>query len=166
MAWQHTLKAHWVQLAPREQRILLLAAALVAITLVWSILLAPALRTLKAAPEQSALLSAEMERMQALQTRARQLQAKPALSPKESLKTLQVAAAELGKSASLQVVGDRATLTVKQLSTSSLAPWLSPGSGVGLSPTDVQLQRSTDSAEPLWSGTLVFSLPAGANTAL
>jgi general secretion pathway protein M len=164
MTWQHTLKTRWNQLALREQRLLVVAAALLAVVLVWSILLAPALRTLKAAPAQNTMLSTEMERMQALQTRARQLQTKPALSPKESLKALQAATAELGKSATLQVVGDQATLTVKQLSASSLAPWLSPGSGVGLSPTDVQLQRSTGATEPLWSGTLVFSLPAGANS--
>jgi general secretion pathway protein M len=165
MAWQHTLKARWAAMAPREQRGLTLAVALVALALVWSVLLAPALRTLKGVAAQNLQLSAELERMQALQARAKLLQTKPAVAPKESLKALQTAAAALGKAAVLQILGEQATLTLKQVSATDLAPWLSPGSGAGLSASEVHLQRSADSGEPLWSGTLVFNLPAGATAA-
>jgi general secretion pathway protein M len=164
MAWQHTLKMRWAALAAREQRGLTLALAVVAVALVWSVLLAPALRTLKAVPAQNLQWSAALERMQALQARAKQLQAKPAVAPKESLKALQTAAAALGKSATLQTLGEQATLTLKQVSAADLAPWLSPGSGVGLSPSEVHLQRSSD-ADPRWSGSLVFMLPVGATAA-
>jgi general secretion pathway protein M len=165
MALQHTLKARWAAMAPREQRGLTLAVAVVALALVWSVLLAPALRTLKGVAAQNLQLATELERMQALQARAKLLQAKPALAPKESLKALQSAAAALGKAAVLQTMGDQATLTLKQVSAADLAPWLSPGSGTGLSASEVRLQRSGDGAEPLWSGTLVFVLPAGATAA-
>lgn len=165
MAWQQPLKARWAALAPREQRSLTLAAAVLGLALVWSVLLAPALRTLKSADAQNALLGKELERMQALQTRAKTLQAKPALAAKETLQTLQTAATALGKNAVLQVVGEQATLTLKQVSAPGLAQWLTPQAGTGLSPLEAHLQRAGSNTEPLWSGTLVFRLPAGANAA-
>lgn len=164
MAWQHNIKTRWAAMGAREQRGLRLAAAVLVLALVWSVLLAPALRTLKNVDAQNTLLGKELERMQALQTRARALQAQPALAPKESLKALQTAATALGKSAVLQVAGEQATLTLKQVGASALAQWLTPQAGAGLSPFEAHLQREGSSAEPLWSGTLVFRLPAGAGT--
>jgi general secretion pathway protein M len=162
MAWQHTLKTRWAAMAAREQRGLALAAVLVALALVWSVLLAPALRTLKGVPAQQAQLGTELERMLALQARAKLLQAKPAVPPRETLKTLQAAATALGRGAVLQTMGEQATLTLKQVNPGALAPWLSPGSAAGLNASEVHLQRSGEGAEALWSGTLVFVLPAGA----
>ena len=163
MEWQHHLQARWAALGAREQRSLTLAAAVLGLALVWSVLLAPALRTLKSVDAQNAVLGKELERMQALQTRAKALQAQPALAPKEALQTLQTAATALGKSAVLQVVGEQATLTLKQISAPALAQWLTPQAGAGLSPFEAHLQREGSKAEPLWSGTLVFRLPAGNN---
>ncbi len=163
MAWQHLLKARWAALGSREQRGVALAATALLAALAWGVLLAPALRTLKAVPAQNAALDAQLERMHAMQARAQMLQAKPAVVAQETLKALQAATALLGKGAALQVVGDHATVTLKQISAAGLAPWFAPVSAAGLSPTDVHLQRSSDAAESLWSGVLVFSLPAGAN---
>jgi general secretion pathway protein M len=160
MAWHHTLKARWAALGAREQRGLALAAVVLCAALLWSVALAPALRTLKSAEAQSAQLGATAERMQALQARAKLLQAQPVAAPQETLRTLQSATTVLGKSASLQVVGEQATLTVKQVSAASLAPWLAPAAGSSPSPAEAHLQRDAGSAEPLWSGTLVFRLPA------
>ena len=63
MAWQHTLKARWAALGAREQRGLALAGTVLAAALLWSVALAPALRTLKTAETQSAQLGATAERM-------------------------------------------------------------------------------------------------------
>jgi general secretion pathway protein M len=166
-AWQQRIQARWAALAPREQRGLTLAAAALLVALAWMVLLAPALRTLGGVDKQNAKLNAELERMQAMQTRATMLQSKPEVVPQDTLKALQSATTVLGKGASLQVAGDHATVTVKQISAQSLAPWFTPVSAAGLSPSDVHLQRSpgANGAEPLWNGVLVFRLPAGANTA-
>ena len=163
MNWQH-IKARWAGLALREQSALTLAAAILLAALAWSLLLSPALHTLRSADSQNAQLDSELERMLALQTRAKLLQSKPVVSPQDSLKALQSATALLGKGASLQLAADHATVTVKQLSAQSLAPWFTPVSAAGLSPTEVHLQRS-GGAEPLWSGGLLFHLPAGAQAA-
>lgn len=160
MAWTDTLKTRWATLGMREQRALVLAAVVLGAFLLWSVALAPALRTLQNADAQNAQLGASAERMQALQARAKLLQAKPVAAPGEVLKTLQSATATLGKNASLQVVGDMATLTLKQVPASSLAPWLAPASDANPSPAQAHLQRDTSGAESLWSGTLVYRLPA------
>jgi general secretion pathway protein M len=159
MAWQHTLKARWAALGLREQRGLTLAATVLMAALVWSLALAPAWRTLQGADAQNAQLGASAERLQALQARARMLQARPALAPAEVLKTLQGATLALGQAASLQVVGEVATVTLRQVGAATLAPWLAPQAGSSPKPAEVHLRRAAGSAEPLWSGTLVFRLP-------
>lgn len=159
--WQAGVKARWAALGPREQRGLALAASVLGAALLWSVGLAPALRTLQSAPALNAQLGAAAERMQALQARAQLLQAKPVAVPGDLLKALQSATTELGKAASLQVVGDVATITLRQVRVPSLAPWLAPAVGTGPSPAEAHLQRDAGSgAEPLWSGTLVYRLPA------
>lgn len=163
MAWQQHLKARWTRLAAREQRGLTLAATVLLLGLAWSTLLAPALRTLGNASSQNAKLDAQMERMQALQIRAKMLQSMPAVAPQDSLRALQSATALLGKGAALQVAGDLATVTLKQVNAQNLAPWLTPVSAAGLSPMDVHLKSNADTGETLWSGVLVFRLPAGAS---
>jgi len=161
MAWQHTLQSRWAALAPREQRGLAFAALVVVLALVWGVLVAPALRSLKNAQSQRTVLASELERMQSLQVRATQLQAKPALVPQDALKSLQAATASLGKTASLQVLGEQATVSLKQANAQELAQWLAPQSGLGQSPTEAHLQRDVG-AVPTWSGTLVFRLPPAA----
>jgi general secretion pathway protein M len=157
MAWYPLLKARWAALGAREQRALRLASAVVLAALLWLVLLAPALRTLKSAEAQNLQLSTELEHMQALQLRAKTLRATPALSAQETLLALQSASNALGKSAELQVVGEQATLRFKQLSTEALAQWLRPPPESGQSPAEAQLQR--DAATALWSGSMVFQLP-------
>jgi general secretion pathway protein M len=159
MAWQHSLKARWAAMAAREQRGLLLAAVVLGAALVWFVALAPALRSLKTVAAQSVALSADLERMQALQARAKALQAQPAPAPQESLKALQTAATKLGPAVNLQVVGQQATLTIKKLSALQLGQWLAPQTGPGLSPAEAHLKRDTSSVDPVWSGTLVYHLP-------
>ena len=154
------LKGRWTALAPREQRGVTLAAAALLLTLVWLLAVAPALRTLREAPAKQAQLRGELEHIQALASQAQQLQALPVLSRLEAQNSLQSAATALGKSATLQVVGDRATLTLKQVSPAALAPWLAHQAGGGINPSDMHVQRDNSSAEPVWNGTLVFQLPS------
>jgi type II secretory pathway component PulM len=96
--------------------------------------------------------------MQALQLRAKTLQATPVPSPQETLAALQTAANELGKSAVLQVAGQQVTLRFQQLSTQALAQWLRQPPESGLNPTEAQLQRTPGTT--LWSGSMVFHLAA------
>jgi general secretion pathway protein M len=159
MAWQDTFKARWAALAARERQGLTIAAWVVGAALVWGVLIAPAVRTLKSVDAQSTALSAELERMAALQARAKALQSQPVMAAQDALKALQSAVAGVGKNASLQVSGELATLTLKQVSSATMAQWLGPQPGLSLSPFEVRVQRDLGAAEALWSGTLVFRLP-------
>lgn len=159
MAWQHTLKARWAALGLREQRGLTLAATVLAAALLWSLALAPAWRTLKGADAQNAQLAASAERMQALQARARMLQAQPVVAAAEVQKALQDATRALGQAASLQVLGDVATITLKQVSAPQLSAWLAADAGGSPKPVEVHLRREAGKAGPLWSGTVVLRLP-------
>ena len=159
LAWQSLLRARWAALGQREQRAVQLAAAVLGLALLWSLALAPALRTLKTADAQNAELAVTLERMQALQARAKQLQAQPALAPQEAQKALQAATSAAGSHATLLVVGDQATVTLRQMDAKGLAALLAPAAGSGPGPFEVHLLRDAQTAEPLWSGTLVFRLP-------
>lgn len=163
MAWQDTLRARWAALAPREQRGLAVAAVVVALAVAWGVLVRPALRTLSTAPAQLAAAQQQLEAMQALQARAQKLQAQPALSPQDSLRALQAAAAALAPPAKLELQGDQATLQLQGVEPAALANWLSAQAQAGSSPVQAQLVRDANAAQATWSGTLTFRLPAAAN---
>ena len=75
------LRARWQTLAPREQNLVRAAVALVVLALLWWLALAPALQTLRTAPARHATLDAQLQRMQALQAEAQQLQGAPRANP-------------------------------------------------------------------------------------
>lgn len=155
-----SLQGRWAALGPRERRALQGAALVLGAALLWSVALAPALRTLAAAPAQNARLGAELERMQTLQARAKQLQTGPLAGPQNLPLALQSAANALGPEATLQVQGERATITLKRVGSAKLAAWLAPAAGSHPGPSEAQLKSEGSATEPLWSGTLVFYLPA------
>ena len=162
---QGQVRARWAALAPREQRGVRLALAVLAALLVWTVLLAPALRTLQKADQQRAALDGEMDAMQRLQLRAQALQAQATVSPKEAARALQASLATLGTAAKLTVVGDQATLSLQAVKGTALAQWLAQsGAAVRLQPLQAHLVRDADSPAS-WSGTLVVGLPAAGASA-
>ena len=161
------LSAHWQTLAPREQHLVRAAATLVALALLWWLALAPALQTLRSAPARHAALDAQLQHMHALQTEAEALKNTPRADPDNALRALQTSVTErLGPSARLALSGDRATLTVKNLSADTLALWLVQARSNGKAvPQEAHWTRSNapaDAAHPSahWDGTLVLALPA------
>ena len=181
MTRSSALQDRWKALAPREQNLVLAAAAVVALALLWWVAVAPALGTLRAAHARHAALDAQLQRMQSLQAEAQQLQALPASSPGDAVGTLRTALAQrLGNTAQLNVAGDRATVTLKGASADALAQWLTQArSNARATPLEARLTRSAAPAAapagnapvtlgsapvamPRWDGTVVLALPAGA----
>lgn len=176
------LRARWQALAPREQNLVLAAGTVVALALLWWVALSPALTTLRAAPARHAALDAQLQRMQGLQAEAQALQAAPRSSPGDAVGTLRSALTQrLGATAQLNVVGDRATVTLKGAPADALAQWLAQArSNARATPVEARLARSTAAvagsttapaapaalgsnpaaAMPRWDGTLVLALPA------
>ena len=71
------LRARWAQMPSRERRLVVLGVSVVALALLWWLALAPALHTLRGAPEQHRQLDGQLQRMRQLQAQAQSLQQRP-----------------------------------------------------------------------------------------
>lgn len=159
--WIAPLQATFARLAPREQRAVALAAWVVGLGLLWWLAVAPAFQTLRQAPERHARLDAQLSQMRSMAATAESLRAQNAAKPLErdgALRALEQATAGLADTAQLSVLGDRATLTLKNTPPDALAQWLSQVRvNARLMPLEAQLSRATEPAA--WSGTLVVGGP-------
>jgi len=149
-------------LSARERRLVLTAAAVVGLGLLWWVAISPAVQTLRQAPARQAAADAQLARLQQLAQQAEALRAQSAAaapSRDEALRQLEAASsATLGNSAQVNVVGDRATVALRQASPVALAQWLQQvRSNARLLPVESQLSR--DAASGGWTGTLVLAGP-------
>ncbi len=155
------------KLAPRERRALGLAAAVVAVALLWWLALAPALATLRQAPSQHARLDAELQHLQALAAQAQALQTQPTLGRDDALRALESATQRhLGADAKLNAVGDQATATFKAAEATALAQWLAEVRiNARTAPIELRLSAAAPTAAAparpgsgVWQGSAVFAL--------
>lgn len=144
--WQEAVKPLQVRfdaLAPREQVLVRGAAALIAIALVWLIAVQPALHKLRQTPAEIDAADLQLQHMQGLAAEAHELRALPAVAPDVAEQALQAASDRLGKSAHLQIAGDRAVLTVQGIDAAALEQWLTEArSAARARAVEAQLQRS------------------------
>ncbi|WP_084454989.1 type II secretion system protein GspM [Comamonas composti] len=155
--------AHWRGLGRREQNLVLLAAAIVGLALLWWVLLAPALQSLRSAPARHAQADAQLAQMREWQAEAEQLraQAQPLIGDAKALLQSSLST-ELGTSAQLNWLGDRAQITLKSTPAPALSRWLAQvRSNTHALPAEMKLQRSPGEDQTLhWNGTLMLDLPA------
>jgi general secretion pathway protein M len=153
------LQAWWKGLAVRERRMVAGAAAVLGAALLWSVAVAPALRTLNTAPARLDQLDAQLQTMQALAQEAAALRQLPPVNLAQSAEALKAASERLGDSAKLSVQGDRAVLTVSNLGTEALRAWLTEvRSGARARPVEANLSRGPQG----YSGSIVLALGGGA----
>lgn len=164
-AMMETLQSYWRQMKPHEKRLLLAASVLVLLALLWWSALAPALKTLRLAPEQHRLLDAQIQAMQRMSTEAKALQNQPKLGLEEAQKALQNSVTQrFGNTAQLSLAGERATLTLKNANPQELALWLTQARvNARALPSEVKLNRSVTASPAAsgngWDGSLVLNLP-------
>lgn len=163
--WRQTAATHWNALAPRERRAVRIAAALLALALLWWLLLAPALQTLRTARAQQPVLEAQLLQMRALQQQARELQAAPKIDYDQALRAVEAATKQhFGNTAQLSVLGDRATVSLRGATADTLAAWLvQVRIDARALPSEVRLARSPVAGVPTnpgWDGSVVLALPA------
>jgi general secretion pathway protein M len=156
------LQAAWERLAPRERRAMLLAAAVVGLALLWGLGVAPALATLRQAPERHRLVDAQLDQMRRLAATAEGLRGQgdgQTLSPEAARTALQQATtALLGERAQLTLQGDRASLALRGVPPDVLARWLAQVRiNARLTPLQADLQHSAEAAGG--SGQLVLGGP-------
>ena len=151
-----SLQSHWKTISVREQRLLMAALALVLGATLWWLALAPALATLRSAHTQHTVQDAQLQTMRTLQAQAQLLQAQPPLSPGESRRLLEATVKALGNNAQLNVLGDRATVSLKGATAEDLAQCLTQARlNARTLPTEAHLVRNADGT---WDGTLVLTL--------
>jgi general secretion pathway protein M len=159
--WTAPLQAAYSRLAPREQRALSLAAWVVGLGLLWWLAVAPALSTLRQAPERHARLDEQLGQMRSMAATAESLRAQNSARPMnrdDVLRALEQATTGLAGTAQMAVLGDRATLTLNNTPPDALAQWLSQVRvNARLMPLEAKLNRATEPAA--WSGTLVLGGP-------
>lgn len=159
------LQPWWTARAPRERRALLAAAWIVALGLLWSLAIAPAVRTLREAPRQQARWAPQWAQMRSLAAEAQALQAQHTtpLQRSDSERALQAATQRhLGPTAQVRLLGDRANITLQGASASALAEWLEEVRlNARLTPSEARLtQASTDpkaASGTHWNGAIVLS---------
>ena len=159
-----TIKGHWAGLDARERRLIGLAASVVGLALLWWIALAPAVTTLRQAATQRQELESQALQMQALQTEAETLKALPKLSGDQATAALEaVVKQRLGASAQMNLVGDRANLSLKDVPADALAEFLAEArSNARAVPVEMRLTRSPGAAPGTparWNGALSLGLP-------
>lgn len=167
-------RVRWAALAPREQTWVGGAAAVVALALLWWVAVAPALRTLQNAETQRRTLDAQWATMQSLIAQAQALKSQPVINRDDALRALESSVKQtLGATAQLSVVGDRATVTLRNTPADALAQWLAQARvNARALPSEARLVRAGAPAPgagtsmpvasdmaPMWSGSLVLSLP-------
>ena len=169
------LQARWTTLEPREQALIRGAAGVIALAVLWWICIAPALSVLRQAEAQQRLVNAQLQKIQSLQAQALALQSQPKISHDDALRALETSVKQrLGTSAQFNIVGDRATVTLRNTPADALAQWLAQARvNAHAIPDEVRLVRAAPpgaagavnapaipSAAAAWDGTVVLSLPA------
>lgn len=152
-----TLRAWWHQRPPREQALLAACAALVLLALLWSLALAPALKTLRQHGARSAQLQATLTQMQALQAQAQGLQGQGKPDGAQAQQALQNQTASLlGPQAALALRSGGATVTLHGTSPQALGRWLATiRTEAHAQVVQSRLQRNAEG----WSGSVQLSLP-------
>ena len=157
--WTAPWRARWRALGTRERRGIVFAAWALGLLLLWGLAIAPAWRTVRAAPGQLDLLDAQLQQMQRLANEARELRAIAPLGAAQAGAALRAATEPLGSAGRLQMAGDRATLSLTGINGTQLREWLTEArSAARARPLEANLTRGPQG----YSGSIVVALPSGA----
>lgn len=158
------LQARWRALQAREQAMVAGAAVLIGLAVLWWLLIAPALQTLHQADAQQRSLDSQLQKMLSLQAQAQALISQPKMTRDDALRALEASVKQrLGTTAQINIVGDRATVTLRNTPADALSQWLTQARvNARAIPAEVRLTRNsgTPGGPAAWDGTLVLALPA------
>jgi len=159
---QTTLQTRWSGVAPREKALLLGAAGLILLALLWWLFLSPALTVLRGADAQHRALDAQLQTMMGMQAQAQALQSRPRISYDEAARILtSLVKKDLGTQAQVSLAGERATVTLKAVPPDALVAWLAQVRvDARALPIETRLVRNTTDTKSGWDGSVVLILPA------
>lgn len=150
------LSQRWQTYSGRERQLVVIATLLVLAAALWWIGLAPALATLRSAQSQRQVLEEQFQQMKMLQAQAKSLQAQPRITPDEARRLLEASVKPLGSTAQLNLVGERAVVTLRGASADALTQWLlQVRLNVRSTPSEARLVRASNGT---WDGTVALNL--------
>lgn len=153
------IRQWWRALPSRERNLVMLAAGVLSLYLLWVLALQPALQTEGAAPRELATLEAQSQTMQSLAAEAAELRAAPPVNRDQATAALKAATERLGDAGKLSLQGDRAVLTLTNAGTAALRDWLAEArSGARARPVEASLSRAATG----YSGTVVVAVGGSA----
>lgn len=156
--WQDGAAQFLAARSRRERVLLALGAVLLMVALLVNLGILPAWRALQKAPQEQALLDAQWQHMQRLQTQSNALLKQPRREFSES--ALRANLAPLGETAQLQMGTQGGELTLRNASPDAVAAWLLKSRAeAGAVVREAHLQRSLQEDRPMWSGRLLLDLP-------
>ena len=154
------VKAWWHELSLREQWGVIAAFMALCLGLCWSVLIAPAWRTLQATNTQAPAIQAQWQHMQSLQAQTQVLKNRPSLGVEESYRLLRNLVVSLGPQSSISVQGDMATIQIKGVNPNALTQWLVQAHEQAHAlPVQAKLSRKADTPNAAWDGQIVLQLP-------
>ena len=158
--WTVRARQQLERMPPRERRMVLLCIAAVTAALIWWVLLAPALATLRQAEASQRDLDAQWQTVSSLQAQAQALQSASKLSPEVARKALEESVqTKLGESGKLQWLGERAQVQLTNVPAHVLAQWLAQArTDARALPVQASLSRG-EGTDASWSGQLILGLP-------
>ncbi len=153
--------ARWAGLGVRERRLLLVGGGVLVAFLLWTLAVAPALRTLRSAPAQLAAAEAQVQHMQALATEAASLRAVAPVPMAQAQAALSAATGRLGEAAKLSLQGERAVVTLKGIGSEQLAAWLGEArAGARARVVEASLRQTQPGQPGVYDGSLTLALGA------
>lgn len=164
-ALKKKIMPYWQSMQKREQRLVLGAAVLVVLALIWWLAISPALQALRKFDTDYLALEQQIERMQGLRQQAlalREQSQSSSINPASAQRNLQNATTNiLGSSGNIQTVGDRATVRLQNATAANTAQWLKQVRETARAlPVQVDITSSGASSSPTWNGTITLRLPS------
>lgn len=152
-----SVRQAWARLAVRERRLVVVALVVVTAGLLWALAIAPALATVRSAPQRLVQLDLQLQTMQGLSMQAKALQANAPIGRDEALRLLESSVQQrLAGKAQVSTSGDRVTITLSAVEPQPLAQWLAQVRGAArVSVQQARLLRSPAG----WGGSIVLQLP-------
>jgi general secretion pathway protein M len=161
--WQ-AFRNQWAMLPIRQRIAAQWFMAVLALLVLWFLLLAPALSTLRRVRIEEPKIQVRLHRIQQEQQRAITLRKKEILTLADAKKALQQATKnDLGATAQITSIGDDSMIiTLVKAEAKNVANWLYDTRVAAHStPSSMQLTRNNDLVgNPLWSGQVVMMLPS------
>jgi general secretion pathway protein M len=158
------LQTWWQGLASRERWAIGAAGSVVVAALVWVLMIQPPLQLLRQSAHLHAKADAALAHMQGLASLAQQHRAGARIGTDDAIKALDtLVKAQLGSGSGLTVVGDQATVTLRNVPAGQLVDFLRDARTQARAlPSQVQLTRPNAANAPvgtvLWDGKMVLSL--------